>query len=208
MNKTLSKDIICELRNLIPEPKCELNFTNNFELICAVMLSAQTTDKRVNMITPNLFSKYPTPKSLMNANYDDVLEIIQSLGLAKNKTSNLIALAKSIEEDYNGIVPGKLEELMKLPGVGRKTASVVLALGFEIPAFPVDTHVHRVTQRLGLVKEKSSVLETENQLKLIIDKNEWIKAHHAFLFLGRYTCKSKNPDCINCKLNEICKKNI
>ena len=205
MNKTLSKDIICELRNLIPEPKCELNFTNNFELICAVMLSAQTTDKRVNMITPNLFSKYPTPKSLMNANYDDVLEIIQSLGLAKNKTSNLIALAKSIEEDYNGIVPGKLEELMKLPGVGRKTASVVLALGFEIPAFPVDTHVHRVAYRLGYSKKDDDVLVTEEKLKKYIPKNEWIEVHHLMLLFGRYNCKSLNPNCIDCKLMKFCK---
>ena len=205
MNKTLSKEIIFELKNLIPEPKCELDFTNNFELICAVMLSAQTTDKRVNMITPNLFSKYPNSKALMNASYNDVLEIIQSLGLAKNKTSNLIALAKSIEEDYNGVIPNKLEELIKLPGVGRKTASVVLALGFGIPAFPVDTHVHRIAYRLGYSKKDDDVLITEEKLKKYIPKNEWIEVHHLMLLFGRYTCKSINPNCTDCRLMKFCK---
>ena len=205
MNKTLSNEIINELKILIPDPKCELDFTNNFELLCAVMLSAQTTDKRVNMITPVLFSKYPDSKSLMNAKYNDVLEIIKSLGLAKNKTSNLIALAKAIEEDFGGNVPNTLEELTKLPGVGRKTASVVLALGFNIPAFPVDTHVHRVSYRLGYSKKDDDVVTAETKLKKYIPKNEWIEVHHLLLLFGRYHCKSINPNCNLCKLIKYCK---
>ena len=205
MNKALSYEIVSKLKKLIPDPKCELDFTNNFELICAVMLSAQTTDKRVNLITPLLFSKYPNSKSLMNANYNDVLEIIKSLGLAKNKTTNLIALAKTIEEQYGGEVPNTLEELVKLPGVGRKTASVVLALGFSIPAFPVDTHVHRVSYRLGYSKKDDDVLTTEMKLKKYIPKDEWIDAHHLLLLFGRYHCKSVNPNCNECKLIKYCK---
>jgi endonuclease-3 len=205
MNKALSNEIVSELKKLIPDPKCELDFTNNFELICAVMLSAQTTDKRVNLITPLLFSKYPNSKSLMNANYNDVLEIIKSLGLAKNKTTNLIALAKTIEEQYGGEVPNTLEELVKLPGVGRKTASVVLALGFSIPAFPVDTHVHRVSYRLGYSKKDDDVLTAEMKLKKYIPKDEWIDAHHLLLLFGRYHCKSVNPNCNECKLIKYCK---
>jgi endonuclease-3 len=205
MNKNLSKEIINELRLLIPEPKCELNFTNNFELICAVMLSAQTTDKRVNIITPALFSKYPDSKALMNAEYQDVLEIIKSLGLAKNKAQNLIALSKVIEEQFDGRIPNTLEELIKLPGVGRKTASVVLALGFGIPAFPVDTHVHRVAYRLGYSKNNDEVIKTEEKLKRYIPKDQWIETHHLLLLFGRYTCKSINPKCNDCKLIKYCK---
>jgi endonuclease-3 len=205
MNKILSNEIIEQLRILIPDPKCELDFTNNFELICAVMLSAQTTDKRVNMITPALFAKYPNSKELMNADYDDVLDIIKSLGLAKNKASNLIALSKVIEEQHNGEVPNTLEELMKLPGVGRKTASVVLALGFGVPAFPVDTHVHRVSYRLGYSKKNDDVLKTEEKLKKYIPKDEWIEVHHLLLLFGRYTCKSISPICSDCKLMKYCK---
>lgn len=205
MNKKLSLDIVKELKLLIPDPKCELNFTNNFELICAVMLSAQTTDKRVNMITPTLFSKYPDSESLMNADYNEVLEIIKSLGLAKNKASNLIALAKDIEEKYNGEVPNTMGELVKLAGVGRKTASVVLALGFGVPAFPVDTHVHRVAYRLGYTAKTDDVLKTEMKLKKYIPEEQWIEAHHLLLLFGRYYCKSISPDCDNCQLIKFCK---
>lgn len=205
MNKKLSLDIVKELKLLIPDPKCELDFTNNFELICAVMLSAQTTDKRVNMITPTLFSKYPDSKTLMNADYNDVLEIIKSLGLAKNKASNLIALAKDIEEKYNGEVPNTMEELVKLAGVGRKTASVVLALGFGVPAFPVDTHVHRVAYRLGYTTKTDDVLKAEMKLKKYIPEDQWIESHHLLLLFGRYYCKSISPDCDRCQLIKFCK---
>lgn len=209
MNKKTSLEIINEIKKIIPNPKCELDFNNNFELICAVLLSAQTTDKRVNVVTKELFSKYPTPQALMNAEYNDVYNIILSLGLAKNKAKNIIELSKKLHEEYNDILPNSIEELTKLPGVGRKTANVVLALGFNIPSIAVDTHVHRMSIRLGYAKKDFSVLECEEQLKKYIPKELWIEAHHLLLLYGRYYCKAINPDCKNCKLIEYCKyKNI
>ena len=199
------KIVLDYLEKLISSPKCELIFNNNFELICAVMLSAQTTDKRVNEISKALFSKYPDFFSLSLANYDDVYNIIKPLGLAKHNTSNLILLAKQICQNYNGIVPNSFEELCKLSGIGRKTANVVRALGFNIPAFPVDTHVNRVAKRLGLAKEDDDILTVEEKLKRKIPKNKWIDSHHRFLLFGRYTCKSLSPACQNCGLKSICK---
>lgn len=199
------KIVLDYLEKLISSPKCELIFNNNYELICAVMLSAQTTDKRVNEISKALFSKYPDFFSLSLANYDDVYNIIKPLGLAKHKTSNLILLAKQICQNYNGIVPNSFEELCKLSGIGRKTANVVRALGFNIPAFPVDTHVNRVAKRLGLAKEDDDILTVEEKLKRKIPKNKWIDSHHRFLLFGRYTCKSLSPTCQNCGLKSICK---
>lgn len=200
-----TKIVLDYLEKLIPSPKCELIFNNNYELICAVMLSAQTTDKRVNEISKVLFSKYPDFYSLSLANYDDVYDIIKPLGLAKHKTSNLIMLAKQICQNYNGIVPNSFEELCKLSGIGRKTANVVMALGFNIPAFPVDTHVNRVAKRLGFAKEDDDILVVEEKLKRKIPKNEWIDSHHRFLLFGRYTCKALSPICQNCGLISICK---
>lgn len=199
------KIILDYLEKLISSPKCELIFNNNYELICAVMLSAQTTDKRVNEISKVLFSKYPDFFSLSLANYDDVYNIIKPLGLAKHKTSNLILLAKQICQNYNGIVPNSFEELCKLSGIGRKTANVVMALGFNIPAFPVDTHVNRVAKRLGLAKEDDDILTVEEKLKRKIPKNKWIDSHHRFLLFGRYICKSLSPICQSCGLKSICK---
>lgn len=205
MNKNTSNEIINILKDLIPNPVCELDFNNNFELICAVMLSAQTTDKRVNMITPNLFKKYPTPVHLMNAEVNDVKNIISSVGLANSKAKNLIQMAKILHEEYDDIVPNTLEALEKLPGVGRKTASVVLAVGYKIPAMPVDTHLHRMAIRLGYAKKNSNVLECEEKFKKYIPKNDWIDAHHLLLLFGRYYCKSANPMCDNCVLKKYCK---
>lgn len=206
MNKQISIEILSEIEKLIPNPKCELDYTNLFELICAVMLSAQTTDKRVNAITKDLFLKYPTAASLSAANYDDVFSIIKSVGLAKNKTTNLIALAKAINEEYNGVIPSTLEELIKLPGVGRKTASVVLAEGYKIPAMPVDTHLHRMAIRLGYIKKNQGVLQAEEAYKKYIPKDMWIKAHHLLLLYGRYYCKATSPNCMVCNLKKYCKE--
>lgn len=206
MNKNTSNEILSEIERLIPNPKCELEYSNMFELICAVMLSAQTTDKRVNIITKDLFNKYPTPADLAIADYNDIYNIIKSIGLAKNKTQNLIALAKEISTKYNNEVPNKLEELIKLPGVGRKTASVVLAEGFKIPAMPVDTHLHRMAIRLGYIKKTQGVLEAEEAYKKYILKKDWIKAHHLLLLFGRYYCKAINPSCEGCNLKKYCKE--
>lgn len=205
MNKQKSKEIISILKKIIPDPVCELDFRNNYELICAVMLSAQTTDKRVNLITPNLFLKYPSPKDLMNAQFDDVKNIISSVGLANTKAKNLISMAKILHEQYNDIVPQSMEELASLPGVGRKTASVVLAVGYKIPAMPVDTHLYRMAIRLGYVKKDADVLAAEKAYKRYIPKEEWIDSHHLILLFGRYYCKAINPICDGCLLKEYCK---
>ena len=205
MNKQKSKEILDILEQLIPNPICELNFNNIFELACAVSLSAQTTDKRVNEITPILFNKYPDVYALANADLNDVLNIIKPLGFANSKSLNLINMSKMLIKEYNGEVPNKLEELEKLPGVGRKTANVILAVGFNIPAFPVDTHLIRMSHRLGYAKKSDSVLEIEKKYTKYIDKNYWNKAHHLLLLFGRYHCKAINPKCENCKLINYCK---
>ena len=204
MNKTKSEEILNELKNIIPNPVCELNFNNTFELIIAVTLSAQTTDKRVNEITKILFSKYDSPLSLSNAKFDDVYEIIKPLGLANSKAKNIISISKDIHEKYNDIVPNSLEELTKLAGVGRKTASVVLAVGFNIPAFPVDTHLIRMANRLGYSKSNDPIV-VENDYKKYIKRDDWILAHHLFLLFGRYHCKASKPNCLDCKINKYCK---
>ena len=205
MNKETSKKIVDILKEIIKNPAPELDFSNNFELVVAVVLSAQTTDKRVNMVTRKLFELYPNPLSLAMADYDNVCEIISPLGLAKGKTKNIISLANILHKDYMDNVPSDFKELEKLPGVGRKTASVVLALGFNIPAMPVDTHLYRMAKRLGYIKNSEDVLKAEEAYKKYIPKEEWILAHHLFLLFGRYHCMAKNPLCMECKLKGYCK---
>lgn len=200
---TRSEEIIEELREFIT-PKCELDFSNNFELVCAVLMSAQTTDKSVNKVTPILFGKYPTPYEMARASINDVEDIIRPIGLAHNKANSVVSLSKVLIEDFNGVVPNTMDDLLKLPGVGRKSASVVLALGFGIPAFPVDTHVSRVAVRLKMAKKSDSVLEIEKRLERAIPKSKWIDAHHLLLLFGRYTCTSKNPKCSDCKMVKYC----
>lgn len=201
---TRSEEIIEELRKIIT-PRCELDFNNNFELICAVMLSAQTTDKAVNKYTPELFSKYPDALAMSKANPCDVEEIIKPLGLSKNKSNYLVNLSKVLVEKYNSVIPNTLEELMELPGVGRKTASVVLALGFGIPAFPVDTHVYRVARRLKMAKMDDDILTVEEKLRRQIPKRKWTDSHHLLLLFGRYYCKSKKSLCEQCSLKKFCR---
>ncbi len=205
MNKEKSKEIVDVLKEIITNPAPELDFKNPFELIIAVVLSAQTTDKRVNIVTKELFLKYPDAKSLSMADYDTIYNIITPLGLAKMKAKNIIALAKTLDEKYLGIVPNDFESLVELPGVGRKTASVVLAVGFNIPAMPVDTHLYRMAKRLGYIKEDEDILKAEEAYKKYIPKNEWANAHHLFLLFGRYHCTAKNPLCKDCKLKIYCK---
>ncbi len=201
--ENLSNYIYEELGKMFPDAMCELDYNNPFELIVAVTLSAQTTDKRVNIVTKDLFKKYPSALELMNAEYDDVKEIIKSIGLTSTKTKNIINLSKELVTRYNGMVPKTMEELVTLPGVGRKTASVVLAVAYNIPAIAVDTHVSRVSNRLGLSKS-NDVLKIENDLKNIYDEDQWVLVHHRLLFFGRYFCKAKNPLCEECKFKEFC----
>ncbi|MBQ2472479.1 MAG: endonuclease III, partial [Acholeplasmatales bacterium] len=174
-------------------------------LIIAVVLSAQTTDKRVNSVTKDLFLKYPSPKDLAYADYSLVKEIISPLGLSSTKAKNIIALARELEEKYNGIIPSDFDSLITLPGVGRKTANVVLALGFNIPAMPVDTHLYRMAVRLGYITKDMDVIDAEIAYKKYIPKDEWTLAHHLFLLFGRYYCKALHPLCDNCKLKNYCK---
>ena len=206
MNKNKSNEILNILKTIIINPKPELDFNNNYELIISVILSAQTTDKRVNIVTKDLYNKYKNYNELANANIDDVIEIIKPLGLAKGKANNIIELSKIIHNDYNDILPDTLDGLTKLPGVGRKTASVVLALGFNIPAMPVDTHLHRMAIRFSYIKSNQDVKAAEESFKKYIPKDEWIEAHHLFLLFGRYHCKAIVPLCNDCKLKEYCNK--
>jgi endonuclease III len=199
-----TEDILNELSLfIIPHP--ELNYSNNYELLIATLLSSQTTDKHVNLITPSLFSKYPSTKELMKANILDVINIIKPLGLSNIKGKNIILLSKTIEEKYIGVIPNTLEDLESLPGVGRKTAQVVLALGFNIPSLPVDTHIFRVSKRLGIVGINDNILDVELKLKNDINKDRWIEAHHLLLLFGRYYCKAKMPLCEDCKMKKYCK---
>ena len=207
MMKTSNKtqNILDYLDELYPNAECELIHKNPFELLIAVILSAQTTDKSVNKITPTLFNKYPTCYDLKDANLIEIESIIKSIGLYHNKAINIKKCAEEICTKFNGNVPNTLEELTTLSGVGRKTANVVLAVSFHIPAFPVDTHVARVSKRLNLCNENDDVYVIEQKLNKRFDKSLWHKLHHQFIFFGRYFCKAKNPNCSECKLCNQCK---
>ena len=187
------------------DAKCGLDYSSLFELIVAVSLSAQTTDVSVNKVTPVLFSKYPTAFELANADIKEVEDIIRSIGLYKNKAKNLILLSKELVGKYNGEVPSNMDELMTLSGVGYKTASVVLVEGFRIPAFPVDTHISRITKRIGLVKDSLDPTQISISLMKLYNKSLYHKLHHQMIYLGRYTCKSIKPNCSECLMKEFCK---
>jgi endonuclease III len=193
------------LEQMFPDAHVELNHQNNFELLIAVVLSAQTTDVGVNKITPALFHSYPSPYELMHAELSDIEEKIKTIGLYRNKAKNIILLSKQLVEKHQGLVPNNRESLESLAGVGRKTANVVLSNAFGVPALAVDTHVARVSIRLGLAKPEDSVLEIENKLMRKLPREKWQKAHHQFIFFGRYHCLAKNPKCSNCPLFDICK---
>ena len=192
------------LEELFPDAKAELDFTNNFELIVAVVLSAQTTDIAVNKVTKDLFKEYPTPNDLMHADVEDVMETIKTIGLYKTKARNIIGLAKRLVEDYGGLVPSERKDLESLPGVGRKTANVVLSNAFGIPALAVDTHILRISKRLGLADETDDVLEVEMKLNNQFPKELWHKLHHQLIFFGRYHCIARKPNCDTCKMQDIC----
>lgn len=192
------------LNDMFPHAKVELNFANTFELLVAVVLSAQTTDISVNKVTPRLFFDYPTPKDLKDAPIEKIEQLIRSIGLYRNKAKNIKELARIIDEVYAGIVPSERELLENLPGVGRKTTNVVLSNAFNIPAFAVDTHVARVSVRLGLAKKGDSVLKIEEKLMKAFPKTEWLRLHHQMIFFGRYHCLAKNPKCYECPLYDLC----
>lgn len=207
--KRCSKEYIIEsLNKLYPNAECELRHRNNFELLIAVVLSAQTTDASVNKVTPALFAKFPDAKALANAEIDDVIACIKSIGLYQNKSKNIISLSKQLVERFAGEVPSSREELESLDGVGRKTCNVILSNCFDYPAFAVDTHVSRVSKRLMIAKKDDDVLTIEKKLMKFFPKDLWGKLHHQFIFFGRYKCKAKNPDCEDCPFKDNCRKVI
>lgn len=192
------------LDELFPNPKCELIYNDDFEFLISVVLSAQTTDKKVNSVTRILFNKYDK-STLKDANIEDLKTILKPLGMSDKKSLYIKNISKDIIEKYNGIIPNTLEELIKLDGVGRKTANLVLATLYNKPYFAVDTHVSRVTKRLGLVKDNYNTLQIEKAMYKKIPKDRINRTHHQLVLFGRYYCKSINPSCKECKLKDICK---
>lgn len=204
MNK--EKEILNYLNEIIPNPVCELNYNKDYELLLAVMLSAQTKDARVNKVTKVLFNKYDSLKKLKEASIKDIENIIKELGNYHKKSEAIINIAKILDEKYDGKVVNNRKVLENLPMVGRKTTNVVLSELFNEPTIAVDTHVERVSKRLGLVKKDDDVIKIEEKLKRKFDKNIWSKLHKQFVLFGRYYCTSKKPSCNKCKLQIYCKK--
>ena len=201
----MMNQIIDYLDELFPNPRCELNYSKDYELLLAVMMSAQTTDKRVNMVNEVLFNKYPSIESLANSNIEDIIDIIKPIGTYTKKASNIIKICQSLIKDYDGIVPNNRSYLESLPGVGRKTANVVLSNLYNAPCIAVDTHVSRVSKRLGIANADDDVLIIEKKLNKFFPNNKLGKLHHQLVLFGRYYCKAKNPECENCRLKDICK---
>ena len=188
----------------MPIAESELKFMNPYQLLVAVILSAQCTDKRVNMTTPAFFERFPNAKALAEASQDDVYQLIKSISYPNNKAKNLIGMAKGLMAEFDGVVPDNIDDLQKLPGVGRKTANVVVAVAFDKPAMPVDTHVFRVSARIGLSKNAKTPFDTEKQLVAHIPQKLLSKAHHWLILHGRYVCLARKPKCEECGIKEIC----
>jgi len=188
----------------MPVAESELNFENPYQLIVAVILSAQCTDKRVNMTTPAFFERFPDAESLSQATVEEIYSLIKSISYPNNKAKNLLGMAKSLVINYKGVVPDNVDELQTLPGVGRKTANVVASVAFNKPAMAVDTHVFRVSARIGLTQNAKNPLETEKQLVKYIPENLIPIAHHWLILHGRYVCKARKPDCENCGITSVC----
>lgn len=201
-----NNEIIEFLDELIPNPKCELEYNKDYELLIATMLSAQTTDKRVNMVTRVLFDKYPSLEALRNAEIEDLKEIIKPIGTFNKKAINIKEIANELLNKANGQVPNDRQFLESLSGVGRKTANVVLSNLHNVPCIAVDTHVARVSKRLGIAKEKDDVSVIEKKLNKVFKNNDLCRLHHQLVLFGRYHCKAMKPECSNCKLKKYCTK--
>lgn len=191
------------LDELFPNAHCELNYNNDYELLINIALSAQTTDKKVNEVSEDLYLLYPNIKSLKDANASDVEKILKPLGLAKVKSNNIIKCANQIYDDFNGVIPSVHSDLIKLTGVGNKTANVFLSEYYNVPTFAVDTHVKRISNRLG-ISNSDDVNVIEKDLMIFFEKEKWITLHHQLIFFGRYFCTSKNPNCNKCLLKNSC----
>lgn len=202
MNRSDKLRILDRLEQTYPEAKAELVFSNPYEMLVATMLSAQCTDKQVNRVTPAVFSRWPDAVAMAGAEVEELFPLVKSCGF-RSKAGNIIAACRIIRDQHGGQVPSTLEELTALPGVGRKTANVVLSNAFGIPAFAVDTHVFRVSNRLGLCKA-ATVEETERQMTRLIPREKWGNAHHWLIHHGRQKCKAQRPLCGECPLNDLC----
>src|SRR3954452_21613904 len=206
LNKSEIRYCLDQMGEMFPDAHCELIHSNPFELVVAVALSAQCTDVLVNKVTKALFEKYKTPEDYLKVPLEELQQDIRSIGLYRNKANNIQKLCRMLLENYQGEVPRDRDELINLPGVGRKTANVVVSVAFGVPAIAVDTHVERVSKRLGLCRWKDSVLEVEQTLMKKVPEDEWSVTHHRMIFFGRYHCKAQNPQCPSCPLLELCRE--
>lgn len=206
--KKRNKEIIeTYLDELFPKPKCELNYNKDYELLIAIVLSAQSTDKRVNECTKILYDKYKTIEELANAPIETIKEIIRPIGSFNKKSEYIKRISKELVEKYNGKVPTDREILETFPGVGRKTTNVFLSEYYNYPAIAVDTHVERISKRLKLAKKDDNVVEVEKKLMKLYDKDKWAKRHLQMVLFGRYYCKAIKPNCMECKIKELCQVN-
>lgn len=206
MNRNQVREILDKIAEMFPDAHCELNHSNAFELTIAVVLSAQCTDETVNKVTADLFRKYKRPEDYLAVPREELEQDIRRIGLYRNKAKNIQMLCRMLLEEYGGEVPRDHKELVKLPGVGRKTANVVVSNAFGVPAIAVDTHVERVSKRLGIANWKDSVLEVEKKLMKKVPEDEWTITHHRLIFFGRYHCKAQNPNCSGCPLLDVCRE--
>ena len=207
LKKNQISAVLDALEKEYPDAECALDHQNIYQLLIAVVLSAQTTDVSVNKVTPALFEAYPTPEALSNARNEDVEVMLKTIGMYRTKARNIINLTKQLCEKYGGSVPHDYDALVSLSGVGRKTANVVLSVGFGEQRIAVDTHVFRVSNRIGLVKAKD-VLSTELSLMKRVPKERWSRTHHSLIFHGRQCCSARNPKCEQCCISELCEKNM
>lgn len=198
--------ILDTFAEMFPDAHCELTHSNPFELTIAVLLSAQCTDALVNKVTPRLFAKYKTPQDYLNVPLEELEQDIRSIGLYRNKAKNIQKLARLLLDEYDGEIPKTHADLVRLPGVGRKTANVVVSTAFGVPAIAVDTHVERVSKRLGIARWKDTPIQVEETLMKRVPQDEWSLTHHRMIFFGRYHCKAQNPQCQVCPLLDLCRE--
>ncbi|SFL71653.1 endonuclease III [Salibacterium qingdaonense] len=206
LTKKQIHEVLETIKEMYPEAECELHHSNAFELLIAVVLSAQCTDALVNKVTPELFKKYKEPQDYLDASQEELEQDIRSIGLYRNKAKNIKKLSASLLEQFGGEVPRSREELMSLAGVGRKTANVVASVAFKTPAIAVDTHVERVSKRLGICRWKDNVREVEETLMKKVPEEEWADTHHRLIFFGRYHCRARDPQCTSCPLLHLCRE--
>ncbi|WP_431088366.1 endonuclease III [Paenibacillus sp. 8b26] len=206
MNAATARHILDTIGTMFPDAHCELNHDNAFELTIAVLLSAQCSDQMVNKVTADLFQKYKKPEDYLAVPIEELEQDIRRIGLYRNKAKHIHNLCRILIDQYGGEIPSEHDELVKLPGVGRKTANVVVSTAFNVPAIAVDTHVERVSKRLGFAGRDDSVLEVEKKLMKRVPRDEWSLTHHRIIFFGRYHCKAQNPQCQVCPLLDVCRE--